>query len=139
MKCLRRTSRLLASLLLLASPAVGGMALPLVHPCPVAAPWAAAATTSASGHADGHAAHAGHRPASDPTTAPAPGHAGHDDCSCIGTCSAPPALAAPHATLAARPTADRPATGTIWSVRGDLPATRNLRGLLPPPTAPPLA
>src|SRR5690606_11726601 len=70
-----RTLRWAFALLLLASPAIGGQAAPLVHPC--------AAEDGAQGHhaapgADAHDGHHGSTP--DATDQP--------QCSCIGTCAA---------------------------------------------------
>ena len=53
-------TRLASLLLLLASPALGGTLLPVLHPCPVDAPW----TLAGGDHAD----HGNHHPA--PAQAP---------------------------------------------------------------------
>jgi hypothetical protein len=55
-----KRTRLASLLLLLASPALGGTLLPVLHPCPVDAPW----TLAGGDHAD----HGNHHPA--PAQAP---------------------------------------------------------------------
>src|SRR6185503_10146275 len=76
-----RRSRLLAGLLLLASPAAAGTILPVLHPCPVDMPWLAQAQHPAAGHA-GHGVHQ-----VVPQDAPAEAHHG-TTCNCIGSCTA---------------------------------------------------
>ncbi|HRP09355.1 MAG TPA: hypothetical protein PLL69_12800, partial [Gemmatimonadales bacterium] len=84
--------RLFAAAMLVASPAIGGQVLPLLHPCPVA--------EEAAGHQ-----HSGHD-----SESPSPG-SGH--CICIGSCAASALAAAPEsATLAFKPQVPRqPAMG----------------------------
>src|SRR5688572_9324619 len=64
-----RRWRLLALLLLLATPGVAGTALERVHPCPETAPASVAAET-------GHGAHGNEQES--------PGHSG--ECHCVGAC-----------------------------------------------------
>jgi hypothetical protein len=70
-----RRSRLVALLLLLLTPGLGGWAVQVLHPCPADVP--SAATASGTGPEEGHH-HQG-----------APGHSGHSaECRCIGSCQA---------------------------------------------------
>jgi hypothetical protein len=113
-----RTLRWLAALLLLASPALGGQAMPLLHPCEVA-----------GSHADPHAGHgSGHEQVPDGA-----------QCSCIGSCQAPGFIAGPQsaivvATLGASPVAPLRVSRVLTIIAAQRPIDR-----LPPPTAPPLA
>jgi hypothetical protein len=122
---LRRFRRLhlLAVVLMLGVPGLGGAWLQTLHPCPVDAPWIA---QDASG-GDSHSPGGGH------------GHAeGSDSCQCLGACVAAfvaPAVRA--AQLAQAPFYDwiAPAPPARASF---LPAARPPH-LRPPATAPPLA
>ena len=108
----------LAALLLIASPAVGGQFMTVLHPC---------AVESAS--ADQHAGHgAGH------SSLPEDAH-----CSCIGSCQAPSYVAGPRpvvvvATVSVLPTVPLRVAETTPVIASDRPIDR-----LPPPTAPPIA
>ena len=121
---LLRRSRLVAGLLIAASPAIGGTVLPAVHPCPVDAPWLA--HHEAGAHAAHHAGHG----------TPATGH--HPEtCHCIGSCLSGAAMAPPQTPALARQAltlfaAPRIPTGDS-TLELDPPAA-----LLPPATAPPL-
>jgi hypothetical protein len=113
-----RRSRIVALLLLLLTPGLGGWVVQAAHPCPAAA-------------AVGHAAHGqAHH------DAPADGeHGGH--CRCIGSCHAAQAVQAADAPtfdvvpVAYHPTPHRPDGALL------LPAGRPPQ-LLPPATAPPV-
>lgn len=115
----------LAALLLLASPALGGLVLPVVHPCE--------ATADGTMAAGGHHAHGGHGAAGDE------GSSGDPQCTCVGSCHVP--------ALDLAPRIEAP-VAVILPVIGHRPritprtAARLIRSpleLLPPPTAPPLA
>ena len=113
-----RRSRIVALLLLLLTPGLGGWVVQAAHPCPAAA-------------AVGHAAHGQAHHA-----APADGeHDGH--CRCIGSCHAAQAVQAADAPtfdvvpVAYHPTPHRPDGALL------LPAGRPPQ-LLPPSTAPPV-
>lgn len=112
------TLRWLAAFLLIASPAMGGQLLPLVHPC--------AAEAAEYGSHEGHGA--GHEQA--PEGAP---------CSCLGSCQATAMVVVPQAQIIAAVVPVLRAHDTIAPVgvvvhRLDRPIDR-----LPPPTAPPIA
>ena len=113
---LLRRSRLLALVLLLATPALGGAWLQAAHPCPVDAPWAAE-------HGGDHGGQHG-----------APADTG--TCHCVGSCAASagsllPAAAAVTQVLADLPAAPRPASIAV------LAPTLRPADRLPPATAPP--
>lgn len=118
-----RRSRLVALLLLLLTPGLGGWAVQALHPCPAAIPWAASAADQRD-HQDHHQS--------------APGDTGHEDeCRCIGSCQA--ALAAGTGDA---PTVDAPIptfqlvmprpAGTRLLAEGRTPDYQ------PPATAPPV-
>ena len=108
---LRRSRRLVAVLLLLLTPALGGWAVQTAHPCPTA-------LASEQGH---HGM---------------PGHGGHGaECHCIGSCHAPASVALPSATVIAVVVAI-PAPPPSPDGALPVPASR-LSDLLPPSTAPP--
>jgi hypothetical protein len=114
-----RRWRLLALLLLLATPGVAGTALEGVHPCPEAAPASVAAEA-------GHGAHGGEQES--------PAHAG--ECHCVGAC------VGAVATITFAPAVPTIAVQVVASpaVRPsptDLPVSRP-SDRLPPSTAPPL-
>ena len=121
-----RRWRLLAVLLLLATPGLAGTVLDGLHPCPENAPWVAA-ESSAADHGS-HAAHGG-------SDGEAPAHAA--ECHCLGACVG---AAATIPFTAALPTvASEPAPADpVRPAPADLPASRP-SDLLPPSTAPPLA
>lgn len=110
--------RWLAALLLIASPAVGGQLMPVLHPCAVES----AADDQHAGHGAGHG--------SVPEDA---------NCSCIGNCQAPADVAGPRpervvATVFVLPTVPLRVAETAPVIASDRPIDR-----LPPPTAPPIA
>ncbi|MGH7526411.1 MAG: hypothetical protein ACREMX_06880 [Gemmatimonadales bacterium] len=118
---LLRRSRLLALVLLVATPGLGGAWLQAAHPCPVDTPWLAGGGAHGEHHDSGPA-----------------GDNGHGFCHCIGSCSA--------AAIAVLPTAARllsaavaiPAYATPFAPALAAPvAVPSDR--LPPATAPPLA
>jgi hypothetical protein len=121
-------SRLASLLLLLASPAVGGTALPIAHPCPVDAPWLA--TESGSGPASEHAGHHGQ-----PQT---PDDQSSHTCTCPSACTFSGGLSLPSGAgdLKIPFSAVRilPAF-----VEHSAPWTRAFLERLPPSTAPPIA
>lgn len=112
-------TRLLAAAMLVASPAIGGQVLPLLHPCPVAE----------DGTSHGHGGHDQH------------GSADQDaQCICIGSCNTTATVAAPEGvTIAFRPAAPRDAVGVPVVSQGLESGHQLPLELLPPPTAPPLA
>lgn len=117
-----RSSRVLALLLLLATPGMAGTALEALHPCPEAAPaYAAAAGTHA-----GHDADAGHESS---------GHTA--ECHCVGACAV--SAVAPIAAASSLPTVAviDPAARVIRAAPARLPASPP-SDRLPPSTAPPL-
>jgi hypothetical protein len=115
-------SRLLAVVLLLASPGAGGMLLPVLHPCPVDQPWAVGGRQAQTHEHSHHHGDDGSRPE-------------HKHCQCIGSCED---AASPHPESALAdgvfllPVAR--VLGTDSGARAPLPAPRNLH---PPSTAPP--
>lgn len=121
-----RTLRWAFALLLLASPAIGGQAAPLVHPC--------AAEDGAQGHhaVPGTDAHHGHHES-------APDATDQPQCSCIGTCAAsalPAQISAPVTVLGA---VALPVSAPRIVATRVLPVADRPLLLLPPPTAPPVA
>ena len=114
-----RHLRFLTGLALAASPAVGGIVLPVVHPCPVE-----------QGGGDVGAHHA-------PPGGESPGHT-HESCTCIGSCHAPAVttMVQTRATVAA---VEREAPEPTRPVRqAHPPAAVVPLERHPPPTAPPL-
>ena len=113
-----RALRWLAALLLIASPAVGGQLLPVLHPCAVQ-----------GAEADPHAGHgAGHEQAPDGA-----------QCTCIGSCHAP-AVVAPPQQVAFAATAVATPIGLLRVTAVDrVPVASRPIDRLPPPTAPPVA
>lgn len=120
-----RTSRVLALLLLLATPGMAGTALEALHPCPEAAPAYAAGAAAAGAHA-GHDADAGHESS---------GHTA--ECHCVGACAV--SAVAPIAAASSLPTVavTDPAARVIRAAPARLPASPP-SDRLPPSTAPPL-
>jgi len=114
-----RRSRILALLLLLLTPGLGGWVVQAAHPCPAAA------------GAVGHAAHG-------PGQHDAPADGEHDEhCRCIGSChTAQAARAADAPTFGVAPATYQLAPQRAAGARL-LPAGRPLQ-LLPPATAPPV-
>jgi hypothetical protein len=108
--------RLIALLLLLLTPGLGGWAVQALHPCPAAA---VGHHHGSGGHGDGPSV---------------PGH--EAQCHCIGSCHATPAVEPTSAPTIAAPipayrlTQDRPAESHLL-------ATGRLPELHPPATAPP--
>jgi len=120
-----RGSRLLASLLLFASPAAAGSVLPVLHPCPIDAPWLLE-----------HQAHAGHPGHHGMARAPA-GDQHEHHCNCIGSCAAATAWLGPRPAWRAVPVAIRLA-GAGWTAQDASLLLEPGAALLPPATAPPL-
>jgi hypothetical protein len=122
-----RRSRLLAGVLLLASPGGVGGVLPVLHPCPVDAPWLATHAAHGASHQH-HAASAG-QPAQD-------SHGEQQSCHCIGACCAAALLVPPAPQLVSRfaalpLAAERPRPdAALWLAP--------VASLLPPSTAPPI-
>jgi hypothetical protein len=124
-----RRARWISALLLALSPALGGGVLPLLHPCPVEAPWLDA---PASAPVASHAVHAHHQ------APPSHSHGPDAPCTCVGTCHSvvAPDLT-PSAEFSALALVELP-SGESWpSVEPSLP--RLPADLLPPTTAPPIA
>jgi len=126
MASLRRHPWLLV-LMLLASPAVGGQLMPLLHPCEVAG---AHQGHPGAGHGEaGHEAHgAGHGSAPSGETA---------QCTCLGDCAPVASASAPTAPEVAVFAANTPPIVAIVAVRVALPPAAPPLQRLPPPTAPP--
>jgi hypothetical protein len=120
-----RRSRLLAALLLAASPAAGGTLLPAIHPCPVDSPWLAG--HGAHGGHMGHAMGDGHAPAADQH---------REVCHCIGSCLAGAATLPPAAGIADSRIVVIPAAAA-WPSHDASLRLAPLAALLPPSTAPP--
>jgi hypothetical protein len=122
-----RRSRLLAGLLLLASPAAAGTVLPVLHPCPVDAPWLAESQA-----AEGHAGHHGseHRGPSENQHA--------NSCNCIGGCTAGSLVLAPRGSAAVPALFGVPSV-PAWHSHDASLLLAPLAALLPPATAPPVA
>jgi len=114
-RLLRRT-RLLALVLLLATPAVGGAWLQAVHPCPVDAPWLA----------EHHGEHADHQD-----------RGGGTGCHCVGSCAGVSGAVVPAAPVLAARAIPAPATRPRVTAAFSTPAVRPA-DRLPPSTAPPL-
>lgn len=113
-----RTLRWLAALLLIASPAVGGQLMPLLHPCAVAS----AATDPHHGHG------ADHEQAPDGA-----------QCTCIGSCQAPAVVGSPSAVILSAEVEAQPISEPRINDGGDVPTISRPIDRLPPPTAPPVA
>lgn len=115
-----RMTRWLAALMLIASPALGGQVLPLIHPCAVE-------TAQTAGH------HGGQHGADHQESAPA------DQCTCLGSCSVSALATVAPASIVATTVVPRPkAAAPQWPDDVSQAVGRPL-DLLPPPTAPPLA
>ena len=115
-----RRWRLLALLLLLATPGVAGTVLEGMHPCPETVPAQAAAET-------GHAAHGGDQES--------PGHS--SECHCVGACIGAAAAVA-FAPAVPAVSIQIAASGPVRPSPADLPVSRP-SDRLPPSTAPPLS
>ena len=113
---LLRRSRLLALLLLLAAPAVGGAWLQAVHPCPVDTPWLAAHDGEHTDHQD---------------------HATSTGCHCVGSCAGVSVAIVPAAPVLAARAIPTPLAPPRVSAGVPAPAVRPA-DRLPPSTAPPL-
>lgn len=122
-----RRSRLLAGLLLLASPGGVGSVLPVLHPCPVDAPWLAAHAAHAAPHQH-HGVSAGQPDKSSPGE--------QQSCHCIGACCAAALLVPPVPQLVSRFAALPPASER--TVRDAALWLAPVASLLPPSTAPPI-
>jgi hypothetical protein len=129
-----RRMRWVTLLLLIASPAIGGQVLPLLHPCEVQVERILEGDQAVQAAAHDHAGHSGATPA------PTESHSEHGDqgCQCIGACHTPAVLAAPAsaelAVLAVLPPELRRASG----LEADAPPASIILDRLPPSTAPPL-
>jgi hypothetical protein len=121
-----RRSRLLAGLLLVASPAAAGTALPVLHPCPVDAPWLADSQPAES--------HAGHHGSGQQTSSE---NQHSNSCSCIGGCTAGIALLAPRGS-ATVPALFGGFAALAWHSHDASLLLAPLAALLPPATAPPV-
>jgi hypothetical protein len=123
---LRRSAglRLLAFLLLIGSPGLGGTALQAMHGCTERMPWLTGATDveATSGHHGG-------------THQEAPAEQG---CHCIGHCQATVAVASPSAAIAER-VEHAPAGGPILPGESRVAPAGRVSHRLPPATAPPLS
>jgi hypothetical protein len=117
-----RRSRLLAGLVLLASPGTLGAILPVLHPCPVDAPWLVR-----QADAGAHQHHHG--------TAPADSK--DHRCTCIGNCIGTAVPARAGDPVVAR-FAEEP-WGPTWFPQDASLRLAPLASLLPPATAPPVA
>jgi len=127
-----RASRLAPLLLLLLSPALGGWAGAVLHPCPVDSPWLAdSAHGTPAGSADQHHGTAQHGSPADADTHQGP-------CSCPGSCS-PGSIAAPVAAAGHRLIQSDLAAGPIPGSARDFNVIPWPPYRLPPATAPPLA
>ena len=125
MNSLRR-SRLLAVLLLAASPALLGTVLPVVHPCPVDAPWLEHQATGQSAQSHHH---------DEASDTPRESHE-HQSCSCIGSWLSGTAVAPPlPAEIRIAATLAVPVLVPAHDSSLDLGP---IAALLPPATAPPL-
>jgi hypothetical protein len=113
---LLRRSRLLAVVLLLATPALGGAWLQAFHPCPVDTPWL-------EHHGHGHE-HDGASKA--------------QSCHCVSSCSAASIAVLPTAAAKVEPTPQGFSPRPLFSRRADAPLPQPSE-LLPPATAPPLS
>jgi hypothetical protein len=117
-----RRSRLALAALLALSPAGLGTILPVLHPCPVDAPWLTA-----------HHQTAGHHAAHHDTGSPA---ATEHTCTCVGSCVSSAVPAVPVASVVARV---NNAPSLLLRPSGDSRLELEpLASLLPPATAPPL-
>jgi len=111
-----RRSRMLAVLLLLATPALGGAWLQAVHPCPVDTPWL-------EHHGQGHDHEAASKGAA---------------CHCVGSCSAASMAALPPVAVGVADFSSGVAAPALLVPRSDAPLPQPSE-LLPPATAPPLS
>jgi hypothetical protein len=126
---LRRSGwfRLLAVVLMIGSPGLGGAGLQAMHGCTEQMPWLAGSGDVVPGS---HDADSGH-------------HGGHDDapaesgCHCIGDCQATPAMASPSAGALVR-WDDVPAAGSPLAGASRVAPAGRTAHRLPPATAPPL-
>lgn len=112
-------------MLLVASPAMGGLVLPMVHPCEVGG------GEHGHGAATPQGAHSGHAPI-------APDDADNGHCTCVGSCHAPALGGVP----AAREFSHAFAVGTSVSVQLSPTTASGVASCpldrLPPTTAPPI-
>jgi hypothetical protein len=124
---LRRHRRWIAALLIAVSPAVTGGVVPVLHPCPVDAPWLAGAADCSGGASAGETDHGSSH------------HGGqHPVCHCPGSCNLAQLVT---------PAVDAPVTGLLhvspvapaWPVAERGGDVRPILEHLPEATAPPLA
>jgi hypothetical protein len=124
MPALIRRSKLVALLLLLLTPGLGGWAVQALHPCPADMPSAAAGAASDQEHEHGHQG--------------GPTHSGHTaECRCIGSCHATPLAQARPAPVVEVPVAFY-VIESHHPAGARLPDAGRLPDLHPPATAPPL-
>jgi len=121
-----RRFRWLATLLIAVSPAFGGQALPLLHPCPVDAPWLAAQ----------HAVHHGMQMPAHADNGPTSHESHQHSCSCVGACATPAIVTAPEPSVANVAVLLEPQHRS-WPVIEALDQRSPLVNRLPPSTAPP--
>ena len=116
-------SKLLALLLLLLTPGLGGWVVQSVHPCPTSMPWLAGAGAAEHQHGSHHGA---------------PGQPGETtSCRCFGSChQGTPATAPAAPTVVVRLAPHAPAA--ILPARSRLPGAGRTPELHPPATAPPV-
>ena len=113
--------RLIAVLLLIGSPGLGGTGLQALHGCTEKMPWLAAQAAGAA--QDHHGSH--HEAPAEP------------DCHCIGQCQATPAMpTAGESHLS--PVADLPAVVPVLTGESRVAPAGRTAHRLPPATAPPL-
>lgn len=118
-----RRSRLLAALLVIASPAMGGTLLTAIHPCPVDTPWLAHHQDGAkAGHHGNHGTPAGTKES--------------QTCHCIGNWLTGGAITPPLPVLAVAPV--RPPIPVLLPAHDSSLQLAPPSALLPPATAPPL-
>ncbi|MEO8480385.1 MAG: hypothetical protein ABI542_12235 [Gemmatimonadota bacterium] len=114
----------LAALLLLASPAMGGLVLPVLHPC-----QAEQATDQAPTGHHGQSGHEGHHDQ---------GSSGTHPCTCVGSCHVPALDAGPRITGPVAVVTPVVVHRPQLSPNTQAPQIRVPLDLLPPYTAPPI-
>jgi hypothetical protein len=125
-----RQLRWLAAALLIASPAVGGQALALLHPCPATGSTSVAAAPASAAQAAEH-----HHDAS--PAAPSHHHDASQSCTCLGSCHTPAITAAPTSVVASVVPVAAPQQPSWPLVEAGSPVAA-AADRLPPTTAPPL-
>ncbi len=135
----------LALLLILASPGIGGVAMPVLHPCPVDLPWLAGGGTETGPHGGSHGSpvtdHEGHGDHHGSSLGQGSGTEGHQDggghlCSCMGSCC-PGAIAESPAPVPGLVAGIENHGSPVLGGAPRVPGSDHL-SLLPPSTAPPL-